>query len=153
VKLKPLAGIVSFALLFVAIAGCGGSDEQTLSKREFLVRGNALCLKTVKTQSAVIEELTQEALEDKPAPSDGVDEQRRDEVVKTLSDSLRTLGSELSSLGAPSGDEKQVEDIAQAYEDAGDEAEERPQDFFSGVVLRQPDAAAAAYGLNRCGTM
>jgi hypothetical protein len=141
------------SVLSLALASCGSSDDETpVSMAQFHAQGNAICWKAIKTQQATYERLVNEAIAEESVNGE-VDIPKREELVDAFGESLRTMGDELSDLGAPAGKDEQVEELIQLYEGAAEQAEDHPNLLVSGGILGQPDAAAKAIGLSKCASM
>lgn len=154
---KLYVGIVAAcAALAMIVGGCGGGDEETsaagaeLSKAEFLKQGNAICAKGNKEVSKGYEAFAKERNLQNQEPTE---ELLAEAVEAVLLPSVTRQVEELRELGAPAGDEKQVDKILTAAEKAIEETEEKPAP--AGVTTGGPFAEAkelaAAYGLKRCG--
>lgn len=150
-SLAALAVLVALAAL---VAGCGGGDDTTdettvtLTKTEFIKQGDAICKEANEDNEAEAEEYAEEngfTLEKASK------EELEEAVGDVLVPSLERQADELSELGAPEGDEEQVEEIIVALEDATAEIEDDPGAVFSGKTLDKPEKLAGAYGFKVCG--
>jgi hypothetical protein len=148
--LAALAALVALAAL---IAGCGGGDETTdetvtLTKTEFIKQGDAICKKG-NDQS---EKEAEEFAEDNDFTLEKASKEQLEEAVaEVLVPNLNQQAEELDALGAPEGDEEQVEEIIVSLEGAADEIEDEPGSVFEGEVLEEPTKLAKAYGFKVCG--
>lgn len=149
--LSALAVLVALAAL---VAGCGGGDDTTdsetvtLTKTEFIKQGDAICKEANEDNEAEAEEYAEEngfTLE--KASKDQIEEA----VAAVLVPSLEKQADELKALGAPEGDEDEVEAIIVALEDATGEIEDDPSSIFTGKSLDKPNKLAGAYGFKVCG--
>lgn len=148
--LAAAAALVAIAAL---VAGCGGGDSTTdetvtLTKAEFISQGDAICKEANEENEAEAEEFAEEngfTLE--KASKDQLEEA----VAEVLVPSLNQQMEELDALGAPEGDEDQVEEIIVSVEDAAEEIEDDPSLVFEEKTLRKPGQLAAAYGFKVCG--
>lgn len=150
-SLLALAALVALAAL---LAGCGGGEETTdsatvtLTKAEFIKQGDAICKEANEENEAEAEEYAEEngfTLEK------ASDEQLEEAVGDVLVPSLERQADELDALGAPEGDEEQVEEIVVALEDATGEIADDPSLVFEGKTLEEPNELAKAYGFEVCG--
>ena len=130
-----------------AFAGCGGGDDTTqLTKAEFTKQANAGCKEHSKERDELFKKVTSELDASEVTRAD--QENLIDEVL--LPPFEKDIEN-LKSLGAPAGDEQQVEEIIKAMEDAIKNVEEKPL-----VALRtnsqfaEARAAAVKYGLDDC---
>ena len=149
--LAALAVLVALAAL---VAGCGGGDETTdsatvtLTKTEFIKQGDAICKEFNENNEGEAEEFAEEngfTLEK------ASEEQLEEAVSEVLVPSLNKQAEELDALGAPEGDEEQVEAIVTAVEDATGEIEDDPSSVFEEKVFEKPNRLAEAYGFKVCG--
>jgi hypothetical protein len=148
--LAALAALVALAAL---IAGCGGGDDTTdetvtLTKTEFIKQGDAICKKGNDQSEKEAEEFAEEndfTLE--KASKDQIEEA----VVEVLVPNLNQQAEELDELGAPEGDEEQVEEIVVSLEKAAGEIEDEPSAVFEGKALKEPSKLADDYGFKVCG--
>lgn len=149
--LSALAVLVALAAV---VAGCGGGDSTTdsttvvLTKTEFIKQGDAICKEaTEKNQSEAEDFAKENDFELEKASKDQLEEA----IAEVLAPSLNKQAEEIDALGAPSGDEKQVEEIVVAVEDAAGEIEDDPSLAFEEKTLTKPNQLAKAYGFKVCG--
>ena len=156
---KLLTAALAAAALVVLVAGCGGGDETTagettsgetvtLTKAEFIKQGDAICKKAGDRSEKEAEEFAQEngfTLEK------ANEEQLEEAVAEVLVSALRDQAEELNALGAPEGDEDQVEEIIVSLEGAADEVEDDPGVVFEEKVFKEPNELAQEYGFKVCG--
>jgi hypothetical protein len=149
--LAALAALVALAGL---IAGCGGGSDTTtdetvtLTKTEFIKQGDAICKKgndQSEKEAEVFAEDNDFTLEKASK------EQIEEAVSEVLVPNLNQQAEELDELGAPEGDEEQVEEIVVSLEDAASEIEDEPGTIFEGEALKEPTKLAKAYGFKVCG--
>jgi hypothetical protein len=120
--LAALAALVALAAL---IAGCGGggdttTDESvTLTKTEFIKQGDAICKKGNDQSEKEAEEF---AKENDFKLEKASKEQIEGAVAEVLVPNLNRQAEELDELGAPEGDEKQVEKIIVSLEVAAEKS-------------------------------
>jgi len=148
-----LAALAALVALAAIVAGCGGSDdstttEETLTKVEFIKQGDAICKKANEQSETEAEEFADENDFELEKASD---EQLEEAVAEVLVPSLNRQAEELDALGAPEGDEEQVEAIIVSLEDATGEIEDEPSLVFEGQVLKEPSELAEDYGFKVCG--
>lgn len=147
------------AMIAGLIAGCGGSDSSstaatdggsstgdggsTLSKAEFIKQADALCAKNNTTMAKEAETFT---------PSSGAKPAEVEEelVTEIYAPGIGNQAEEIASLGAPSGDEEEVEAIVEAIEAGTETAEEDPSTFAQGAFA-ESTKLARAYGFEVCG--
>lgn len=150
-SLSALAVLVALAAL---VAGCGGGSDTTdsatvtLTKTEFVKQGDAICEVANEGNQAEAEEFAKDnGFELEKASK----EQLEEAVGAVLVPSLEKQAEELDALGAPKGDEKQVEEIIVALEDATGEIEDDPSLVFKAKTLQKANQLAEAYGFKVCG--
>lgn len=148
-----LAGVLALGLV---AAGCGGSDDSTdtveetvtLTKAEFIKQGDQICKEAEDGSEAEAEEFAEEngfTLED------ASDEQLEEAVAEVLVPALDQQVEDLRALGAPEGDEEQVDEILAAVEGASAEVADDPSRAFEDEVLKEADELAKEYGFKVCG--
>lgn len=151
---KLLTAAAAAFVLAMLVAGCGGGDETTgdetvtLTKAEFIKQGDAICRETTDQSEEEAEEFAEEngfTLEK------ASEEQLEEAVGEVLVSTLNRQAEELNALGAPEGDEEQVEEIIVSLEGATDEIEDDPGLIFKGEVLKEPSELAEDYGFKVCG--
>jgi hypothetical protein len=146
-----LAMLAACALLAAVIAGCGDDDSETtatITKAELIKQGDQICEKANEQSETEAEEFAEEndfTLEK------ASEEQIEEAVTEVLVPNLNGQAEDLEELGAPEGDEEQVEEIIVSLEGAADKIEDEPGLVFEGEVLKEPSKLAEAYGFEVCG--
>lgn len=146
---------VSIAIVTAAIViGCGGGDDTgdsstaALTKAEFVKQADAICSDATQQSETEAEEFAEE----NDFTLEKADEEQLEEAISAvLVPSLNQQAEGLSALGAPEGEEEQVEAIVTSLEDAATEIEDDPGALLKGEALSEPSQLAAAYGLKVCG--
>lgn len=132
--------MLAVVLLSSLAIGCGGSsDAAPLKKTQFVKQGNAICA----TMQAERDSQTKEAQKQ----LSGADET---EAMSFALEPVETMTDELGELGAPTGQEEEVEAIIAAFEDGVSQLEAEPTGPKSATAFEQADKQAAAYGLTEC---
>ncbi len=136
------------------LAGCGDEDEggfspvvsDPLSKVEFLRQADEICASTESRIEAAADDLL--TGEEDPPPEE-VERVAIDLVVPALESEVAAI----RALGAPEGDEEEVEAILGATEAGIAEIEADPQGLIDGVPqsLRDAEELARRYGSQQCG--
>lgn len=153
-SLLALAALVALAAF---VAGCGGGDETTdsatvtLTKAEFIKQGDAICKEGNKEIEEGFEEFAEEndlPQNQEPSKEAGV------EITETvILPNVQEQAEEIRDLGAPEGDEDQIEELLDSLEGAVAEGEEDPEALFSGDTdpFADVNQKATAYGFKVCG--
>lgn len=153
---KLLTAAAAAAVLAALVAGCGGGDETTdetvtLTKVEFIKQGDAICQAGNKEIEEGFEEFAKE--NNLPENKEPSKEQGVELVETVLLPNIQQQGEELRELGAPEGDEEQVEEILDSLDEAVAEGEDDPESLFSGDTdpFGKPNQMASDYGFKVCG--
>lgn len=154
---KLLTAAAAAAILVLLVAGCGGGDETTdetgnetvtLTKAEFIKQGDAIC----KEGNAASEKEAEEFAKDNDFNLEKASEEQLEEAIsEVLVANLNRQVEEIDALGAPEGDEDQVEEIITSLEGAVAEIEDDPKVVFQNNVLKEPGELAKEYGFKVCG--
>jgi len=146
----------AFAIAAIGI-GCGSDSDDSsqvnatvvVAKPTFLKKAEAVCTRNYENVKAGYEDFVKKnggpenAFDDAESQAEYVDTVIIPEKEKTI--------EELQELGAPEGDEQQVEEILDAYEEGIDVAEEDPQAAMSSQgVFAYATSVAEKYGLENC---
>jgi len=153
-----LAGVLALA---IAAAGCGSSDDSTdtdtasadvtITKAQLIAQGDAIC----KQGNEEIEDGFERYAEENDIPKNQEPSNKQGvEIVETvLVPNLTTQAELIRGLGAPEGDEEEVEELVDSLDEAIESAEEEPEALFNedtdpfGDVNQQ----AQDYGFSECG--
>lgn len=132
------------AVLLAVIPGCGDSTEAApLKKPQFIQQANEICRHSEDERKRALREATEQ--------SAGEPDQA-DLVTEAALPPIRTMTDELAELGAPRGDEKEVEEIVAGFERGIEMLEEAPTDVPANMAaFGEATEAAEAYGLISCG--
>ncbi len=137
-----LAGAATLAI--VAYAGCGSSDDDALSKSQFLKQGNAICKKGNK-------EIDQGANETFTQNKQPTKAQITKFAEDTLIPSVESQLDQLHDLKPPSADEDQVNKILDEADSALAKTKEDPSVFAgNGDPFKKANQLAKDYGLTEC---
>ena len=135
---------VAFIVLFSAAVGCGGSSEaEPLQKKAFLGQANAICRNSEAEREVHMRAVATESADANPSEEAKVGTEALVAPVKTMTD-------ELSGLGAPRGDAKQVAAIIDAFEAGVAKLEADPGGPNSAFVFTRANELSAEYGLSAC---
>jgi hypothetical protein len=145
--------IVAVALAGLLVAGCGSSSSTTtttaISKAEFIAKGNAICVAGEKAQEAGYEAFGKShGLKGNMEPTKA---QQAELVETVLAPNIQHQINGVKALGAPSGEEQQVEEALEASQQALDKIKASPELAFA---KESPFHAAGlklhAVGLTKC---
>lgn len=157
---KPLMALLAAVVALVIIAGCGGgsdsssSNESTtssLTKTEFLKQGNAICANGNKEIEEGFEKFGKaHGFSKKNQPTQTELEEAAEEV---LIPNIRREIDDIRALGAPSGEEGEVEAVLAAAEKGLEKGEENPGAMIEEGEgpFKEANALAREYGLVKCG--
>ncbi len=137
-----------FALVLVAV-GCGSSGS--ISKQEFITKADAICKKgNDQIQSEIQAYSKKVGLSGNTQPTDA----QVTEIANTiLIPSVQGQHDDISDLGAPSGDQDQVDAILSAVQDGIDQAKKDPTTLLQSndTTFAKANQLAKDYGLTVCG--
>lgn len=156
---KTLMAMLVAVAAIAIIAGCGGGSDSSsteatassLTKAEFLKQGNAICAKGNKEIEEGFEEFAKEHhFSKKSQPSQVELEEAAEEV---LIPRIRREIDGISALGAPNGEEAEVEAVLAAAEKGLEEGEENPGAMVEEGEgpFKEANKLARDYGLVKCG--
>lgn len=147
--------IASLAVIALVAAGCGGGNNNgggsvtgstSLTKAEFISKGDAICEKGEKKFPAEMEAFAQEHKVTKR-----ISQALGEEATQTvLVPSLQAQADQLARLGAPSGEEDEVEAIVGGLQGVLAEAEDDPSVIESAGQLAEVANLAKSYGFEVC---
>ena len=141
----------------------GGSDVPAApevqptseSKAEYTAKANALCKKRKRQIQADLMRIFKEVQEEEGSQSQ---QQQQAGLRKLVEDAvapgLEAEAEELRELGAPQGDEAQVEEVLAAIEALVAEMRETPQAFATNpAAFEKAQRPARKYGIGACGSV
>ncbi|HEU4463221.1 MAG TPA: hypothetical protein VFR75_11575 [Solirubrobacterales bacterium] len=138
----------------LAASGCGEDDgaaetAAALSKAEFTEQANAICAKANQEITKTSEQFAKENLSEEERPTTA----QISELAKLALPTINRQLEELRALGAPAGDEQEVDAIFAAAEEALAEGEQEPIAIYgaNGGAFEKANQLATAYGLDKCG--
>lgn len=144
---SKLCALASGLVIAVGVAGCGGGDNSTTAaptKDEFITQADAICKQG--------DEELQAAGRDLAAGGKPSDEEVNQFISDTLVPNLENQAEKLRALGAPEGDEAQVNAIVDGLDKAVEEVKADPTGLASGgVSFGEVNKLAQDYGLADCG--
>lgn len=159
---KSLIGLlVAGAAIAMIVGGCGGGDETTdstagtdsteLTKAQFVKQGNAICAEASEELNNEVQKFFKEngvAENEQPASAE-LAEVAEDLVTPIIGREIE----EIRELGAPAGEEQQVDKILSAAEEGVEKGEKNPDSLLekNGGPFAKANELAIDYGLNVCG--
>jgi hypothetical protein len=149
-----LAGALALGLL---VAGCGSSDDSSeentssLTKAEFIKQADAICEKADDEIEGEVEAFAEE--NGIPTDKEPSDEVKEELVVEVIVPSIEEQAEGIAALGAPSGEEDQIDQIVEGIETAASETAEDPSSVISGSegAFKGVNEEAKEYGFKVCG--
>lgn len=148
ISIFPVLLLVALAAL---IAGCGGSDDDTVTKAEFIKKADAICKKTDQTQLGEFQAYTQRRLARLNRMSF---KEREEELTSAVYvPSIQKEIKELEALDVPPGDEQKVEAVFTQMKASLKEFAKDPTGYLEGGPsdpFNKAFRAARDYGLNFC---
>lgn len=146
---------IAMAIALVAVAGCGSDDDNggeetqaTLTKVEFIEQGDEICTKAEEGSETEAEEFAEENGFDLEKATD---EELEEAIATVLVPALNQQAEEIDALGAPEGDEEQIDAIVVALENGTAEVEDDPGLVLDGAPLKEASQLASDYGFKVCG--
>jgi hypothetical protein len=142
------AALVAVLALALAAVGCGGSsDKKSLSKAEFLKKGNAICRKGNQELDAAGKKIF--SSNKKPSKA-----QMTAFVKGSIIPGVQREVDGIRGLGAPKGDESKVKAIVDAAQAGIDKGKQNPLSLAQQGEgpFKHADDLAKAYGLTVCGS-
>jgi hypothetical protein len=134
----PLVAVMALT----GVSGCGGSDDKTLSKREYIKRADAICAKDSKKLQAAGRKYGP-----KPTRKD-LEQFVTDDFVPTIEDQL----SRLRKLKAPKDDQDKLSKIYDEADQGVQTIKADPRRLIRGDPFKKANQQATAYGLKVCGS-
>jgi hypothetical protein len=143
-----LGTLAAVAMLIAGCGGGGGDTTEALTKAEFIKQGDAICKKGNLASETEVEEFAKKNGFKLEEPSK---DQAEEVVTEVLVPNLQRQAEELDALGAPKGDEAEIDALIVSLEEATAEFEKDPSSFFKETALAKPIRLENAYGFKVCG--
>lgn len=150
-----LVGVLAIAAL---AAGCGSGDDSTdteavdvtITKDQLIAQGDKIC---EKGNQRLEDEADEYAKENDVDTSNPTEEQQEDVIVTVVGPALQSQADEIDALGAPEGEEDEVDAIVEALEAGAQELEDDPGSLLkSGAEpLGEASKLASEFGFKVCG--
>lgn len=165
---RTIATLLALAAFAVLVAGCGssgggssssgesssagGEGSSSLTKAELIKQGDAICKQGNEDVEGEANEFAKENGIDVNKPSTSEQEEVVSEVIGPA---IMRQAEKIAELGAPSGEEEEVEAIVAAVEAGAEEAEQEPGSILNGKgggPFAEANKLASAYGFKVCGS-
>jgi malonyl CoA-acyl carrier protein transacylase len=144
-----LMGVLAVAAI---AAGCGGGDSsaESLTKAEFVKKANAICARlSGESQAELLAYINKNV---KGSGNKALTKGQEEELVESLVvPSVNKQIEELDALGAPEGDEEQIDAFIEELESTVEEAEEETVGFTEERPFAEAEKLAREYGISECG--
>jgi hypothetical protein len=152
---KGAASVLVLLLTGLLMAGCGssGSSSSTetttsISKAEFVAKGNAICIAGEKAQNAAFEAFAKAHGLNNKEPTKA---QMTEIVENVAGPNIQHQISAVKALGAPSGEEQQVEEALETSQQALEKLEANPELLFAKQSpFHEAGQQLHAVGLTQC---
>lgn len=137
-------GIVAVAFALV-VAGCGGSGGDSLTKAEFAKKADEICHRGESERSEAIQAAAQKFSGKKITAAD------QEQVVLAALPSYEKEAQKIQELGAPEGEEKKVEALVEAMEEAAANVKADPGTATTGSIpFKKANELAEEIGAKGC---
>jgi hypothetical protein len=144
-------------VLALAAAGCGEKDESAassttttaLTKGQFVRDANKIC----KTEGDKVERASKQFFADAPPDKEASPAQIEKFGEKTVYPAIQSTIDRIKALGAPTGDEDEVNQFLAALQAGLDKLKQDPQQLARGgsaPAFEKADKLASDYGLDDC---
>jgi hypothetical protein len=151
IKLASALALALAVSLTALAAGCGSGGSAgagSLTKAQFIKRGNAICRQGEKEILAAYS-----AASGGPGSSSSLTRGKIERVITaSVLPVLQGEADGLANLGAPQGDEGKIGAIVEKIEAAVAKGEKDPGSFLGTRPMAEAGGLAEEYGLNECGT-
>jgi hypothetical protein len=145
------------AVALLAASGCGDDDDDSgsttttssLTKSEYIREANRIC----KQQDAKIERASQQFFADAPNNQEPSAREVAQFGEKTVFPAIQDEIDRVEALGAPEGDEEEVQKMLDAAKSGLAELEAHPNQLEKGGIassFEEFQKLASAYGLDEC---
>lgn len=151
-NLVGAALVLLVAVLVFGGCGGGGSTESTssLSKAEFLKKGNVICARGGEEINKAYERFSREHVAGGKTPSEALLDEAAAEIVLPVREREVQM---LRALGAPSGQEEHIDAMLTAWEEGIEKGEEDPNSLRKAgpeYAFYKSYSMGIDYGLTKC---
>ena len=145
---RVVASIIGVLVVLAVGVGCGGGDDDSLSKAEFVKQADEICARKEAEKNKDLEAAFQKA------GKEGKSGKKVEEelVTGTALPPISEMTEELKDLGAPSGEEDQVDAMIKALEEEIEKIEGDPASVLAGTSggFDKANQLAQKMGLKAC---
>jgi hypothetical protein len=141
--------LVGLTLILAALAlgatACSSDDEATITKEDFIAQANEIC-KTISDET--------DAASEGALPANPSDEEIEAFWTDTARPGIEDQVEQIRELGAPEGDEAEIDELLAEVESATEETQQAVDEGTVGEgpdPFEQADQLSADYGLTECG--
>jgi hypothetical protein len=132
------------AVLVVGVLapGCGGDDDEVLTKAEFIQKVNAIC----EEGDQELQEASSEAFQTAGGPtSEEIAQYANETAIPSIEDQI----DEIRALEGPAADQEQINSFLDSAQADLDQVRQDPNFLFSGA-FENSSRLAAGYGIREC---
>lgn len=141
---KLASSLVIIALAVIAMAGCGSNGtNSSLTKTEFVRKGNAICGRWQQAREERYTKISQKA-------SSLTKKAQQEKALLYLLSPYETAIAGLTDLPPPAGEERKVEVLIKAMEEAMTDFKHGPILSGKGSPFLKSNKMAEKYGLKEC---
>lgn len=146
---RGIAVLVCALLGTSAIAGCGGSDDESLTKAEFVRQADAICKKADAKRDTEVKAAIEKQQESKRSMTNAEGE---DLIVDVALPPLDEMTAELADLGEPEPEGEKATAMVSAFEDGLEVIEDDTAKVLQGSVdpFKSAKKLAVDYGVKAC---
>jgi hypothetical protein len=135
---------ILFLVLAALLAGCGGEDEEALTKAQFVKQGDAICARQSKQKDA-------ELIKGYESLEKNAGRQAEAQLIADIAlPPIAEMTEELADLGLPEGQQDEAEQFISEMETAISEVEEDPTRALTTEPFDKAKASAKRLGFTAC---
>jgi hypothetical protein len=141
--------LVVLLVSLLVVAGCGGSDDETLTKQEFTEQLKEVCVQGREERRTLLKNLAKEYYEERAvAPTDSYQAKNLLKLMAIVQDTTH----EIVDIGLPEGEEEKVEDWIRMREEAAAKVEASPLGTRDNLqaIFEQTAEGGQALGVGSC---
>jgi hypothetical protein len=149
---RIFVALISVLAVGAIAVGCGDDDSSasSLTKAEFVKKADAMCERLAgESQGKLLAYINKNV---KGSGNETITKEQETELVETVViPSVTEQIEELEALGAPEGDEEQIDALIEELEIALEKAESDTDRFTEAAPFAKSEKLAREYGLVNCG--